>query len=95
MELVEKHEENPYSFDFLYENEKPLERIKGFFALLAFCTPKSILPRQLGGKTDEKIIDYTIDADYIYSAFYEQYKIDLLKTSIPIFRYNIKQYKSQ
>lgn len=82
LELVENHEKNPYSFDFLYENEKPLERIKGFFALLAFCTPKSILPRQLGGKTDEKIIDYTIDADYIYSAFYEQYKIDLLTSNM-------------
>jgi len=87
LELVEKHEENPYSFDFLYEREKPSDRIKGFSALLAFCAPASILPRAMDGISDEKIVDYKIDSDYIYSAFYEQYKIDLLSSKMHWYKF--------
>lgn len=48
--------------------------------LLAFFNPVSTLPRPTGSDTSERVIDYELDADLIYSAFYEQYKIDLLQT---------------
>lgn len=38
------------------------------------------LPRSIGESFGGKILDYEIDADLIYAAFYEQYGIDLLAT---------------
>ncbi len=87
LELVERHEQNPYEFDFLYVNEKPSDRFKGFSALLAFCSPPSVLPRITSRDTGEKVVDYQIDAEYIYAAFYEQYGIDLVEADMHWYKF--------
>ena len=68
--------------DFVYSDEIPSAEIKAeaFKQLLNFYMPKNELPRKTSGEdSGAKILDYTIDADYIYAAFLEQYGIDLLK----------------
>lgn len=46
--------------------------------LFAFSRPESPLPRSMGG-SNAVLLDYELDADYIYSAFLGQYGIDLLE----------------
>ena len=45
-------------------------------SILEFAYPPAVVPKSSGGDTD-RILDYEIDADYIYSAFLGQYGIDL------------------
>lgn len=66
-------------FDYLYLDGAPRDRIAGFNELLNFFSPKKELPRAIGGGNGDRVIDYELDADLIYSAFYQCYKIDLLE----------------
>lgn len=62
---------------YLFKNEMPGSC--NLTELFSFCRPKSVLPRSTGRGSDNTIIlDYEIDADLIYSAFMEQYGIDLI-----------------
>lgn len=87
LELVEQDDKNPYVFDFLYVDKKPSDRIKGFTALLGFCTPASLLPRLTSSDTSDKVVDYQIDAEYIYAAFYELYGIDLIEADMHWYKF--------
>ena len=87
LELVEQDDKNPYVFDFLYVDKKPSDRIKGFSALLGFCTPASLLPRLTSSDTIDKVVDYQIDAEYIYAAFYELYGIDLIEADMHWYKF--------
>lgn len=71
-------EKNPYSFDFLYIDEKPEDRIEGFKKLVEFYNPLSPLPRKTTDEGNEKVLDYKLDADYIYAAFMQCYGLDLV-----------------
>lgn len=68
--------------DFIYTDKIPPAENKkeAFEKLLEFFQPKNELPRSVGESSGSKVLDYEIDADLIYAAFYEQYGIDLLKT---------------
>lgn len=56
------------------EMEELLQRIFDFYSDLNPC------PKSSGG--GEKVLDYLTDSDYIFSAFMEQYGIDLCKTEM-------------
>lgn len=68
--------------DFIYTDTIPPAENKkeAFEKLLEFFQPKTPLPRPIGESSGGKVLDYEIDADLIYAAFYEQYGIDLLET---------------
>lgn len=68
--------------DFIYTDTIPPAENKkeAFEKLLEFFQPKALLPRPTGESSDGKVLDYEIDADLIYAAFYDQYGIDLLET---------------
>lgn len=66
-------------FDFLYTEDKPQDRLKGFEALYNFYNIKREIPRPTN-ETNDKVLDYEQDAELIYSAFIEQYNIDLMAT---------------
>lgn len=69
--------------DFIYTDIIPPAEIKkeAFDKLLEFFQPKNELPRSTRSEeTGGKILDYQIDADLIFAAFYEQYGINLLAT---------------
>lgn len=59
---------------YLFKNDMPT--YCNFSDLLMFCRPQSELPRR---QKDSSVIvlDYEVDADYIYAAFMSQYGIDL------------------
>lgn len=70
-------------FDYLYEDKIPEDRQEGINALCDFYSAKNILPRRITNNEEtECIVDYDIDSDFIYAAFYEQYGIDLLTVSL-------------
>lgn len=66
-------------FDYLYIDEKPENRLKGFQALIDFYLDKRVLPRPIDTGRSGKSFDFKIDADLIYAAFIQQYHIDLLE----------------
>lgn len=70
--------------DFIYTDTIPPKENKkeAFEKLLEFFQPKNELPRSMGSDAESggKILDYQIDADLIFAAFYEQYGINLLAT---------------
>ena len=61
---------------YLFKNEMP-GRCK-FAELFSFSRPENVLPRSTSSGSNNIILDYEIDADLIYSAFMEQYGIDLI-----------------
>ena len=76
------------NFDFMYQQERPPDRVQGFIALLQFCNPPSELPRADGGdRSGEKAIDYAVDSDYIYAAFMEMYGIDLVESEMHWYKF--------
>jgi len=76
-ELVGTKGVNLSEFDFMYRGRIPENRTAGFEAMCAFFFPKRELPRILEG-TNEPVMDYVLDAPYIYAAFMERYGIDLI-----------------
>ena len=76
--LLKNREAKISEFDFMYVDEKPLDRVAGFQELCHFMSPLHKLPRTTNdGQRHEPVIDYELDADLIYAAFMQQYKIDL------------------
>ena len=63
-------------------------RLAGVKALIAFMTPPQELPRRTSDDNGEIVLDFAIDADYIYAAFMEQYGIDLLTARLHWYSFN-------
>lgn len=80
-ELMEENQDTvDYKiFDYLYTDKIPENKEEGFRQLCLFCSPPQILPRNFGNESNTKLIDYSLDADYIYCAFMEQYGLDLVE----------------
>lgn len=68
--------------DYMYIDTIPNNRIAGINALINFMNPPRYLPRRTESENNEPVIDYTIDASYIYAAFFEQYQIDIIDTPL-------------
>lgn len=87
-ELLSDKYNPPNAFDFMYIDKKPASRLNGLIALIQFYNPPVILPRYEHEESDgEKIVDYTIDADYIYAAFMEMYGIDLVESDMHWYKF--------
>jgi len=69
----------PFDCSYLFIDEHP-ETIP-LRALLEFAQPPRELPRQQE-HTDAILLDFEIDADLIFAAFMEQYKIDLTEADL-------------
>lgn len=67
--------------DIFYNGEIPENREAGAIQLLKFYQPEQKLPRPTGRESG-KVVDYEQDEDLIYSAFYQQYKIDLKEVDL-------------
>ena len=87
LELLENKDVTPNDFDFMYRNSKPSNRQDGILALMQFCNPPEVLPRFRESEGDGKVVDYIIDADYIYSAFMEQYGVDLITSDMHWYKF--------
>lgn len=82
---LKNKETPPADFDFMYTGEKPRDKIKSLEALILFCNPPHILPRSEKGS--ENILDYDIDADFIFAAFMEHYGIDLVESEMHWYKF--------
>lgn len=67
-------------FDFIYKESVPENKALAFSQLVQFYNPPREYPKSTGDSNNIKVLDYVVDADFIYSAFLEQYNIDLLAT---------------
>lgn len=81
-ELAENENARYGDFVFLFAGDAPKNMSAGFKALVDFYAGKKELPRSDGNDASEKIIDYAIDADLIYSAFWKCYNIDLCEREL-------------
>lgn len=76
IELSKLSPGEPMDVSYLFKNDMPPQC--NFSDLFAFCRPESELPRRTGSDSDDVVvIDYEIDAAYIYAAFMSRYGIDL------------------
>lgn len=76
IELAERHDRNPIPIDYLFKNDRPV--YCNVSDLLKFSRPEKDLPRRVSGTASDVIaLDFRIDADLIYAAFLQQYRIDL------------------
>ena len=87
LELLENKDIVPNDFDFMYKGSKPSKRQDGVLALMQFCSPPELLPRFQESEEGGKVVDYIIDADYIYAAFLEQYSIDLISSDMHWYKF--------
>jgi hypothetical protein len=73
-----------YCDDFLFwfDAAPPDDMRAGFTALCEFYLNRQPLPNRTGKKTNVLAIDWLIDSEYIYAAFIQCYKIDLIKTDL-------------
>lgn len=75
-EILDQEVKYLADFDHMYLDEIPEDRQAGITALCEFFSEKQILPRN-SGESDVRIVDYKIDADYIYAGILQCYGIDL------------------
>lgn len=64
----------------IYIDAIPTNKEKSIEAIYNFYNPPHELPRKVGATSGAIALDYDIDADLIYAAFLQGYKIDLLGT---------------
>lgn len=72
---------------FPYEKPGPEQLQEAFEKLMLFANPPKEVPRSSNQESTELILDYDIDADYIYAAFLEKYRINLLDPSLKLHWY--------
>ena len=72
-------------YDFMYKGTPPQNKKRSFSALAHFCNPPQILPRI--EKSNETVLDYQLDADYICTAFMERYGIDLVESEMHWYKF--------
>nr|DAS52303.1 MAG TPA: hypothetical protein [Caudoviricetes sp.] len=72
---------------YLFKDEIPeFCCIEDYGEILEFAFPKNVVPRNAG--VAEKVLYYKYDGDYLYSAFMEQYGIDLLDDEFHWYKFN-------
>ena len=76
-----KEAKSVMDFDFIYNGNAPADRSTGFEGLASFYNPPAPLPRP-DGSGGGKVVDFAQDADLIFSAFWEQYGIDLTEKDL-------------
>lgn len=75
-------------FDFMYKDRIPPSRLEGLRALCEFMNPPRTLPRKTRAENTDIVIDFEIDADLIFAAFYDQYKINLITKKMHWYEFN-------
>lgn len=72
---------------YLFKDKIPVfECVEDYIGILKFAFPRSVVPRNTGETED--VLYFQYDGDYLYSAFMEQYGIDLLETELHWHKFN-------
>ena len=85
-----KHPHRYEEYNFLYNGAIPPDLKAGFEAIKNFAQPPREIPRDIGDEPDAILLDYEIDADLIYSAFWQRYGIDLKKRNLHLHWYKFQ-----
>ncbi len=85
--MIQKEKHNAEDFAFFFPAGMPLDTENALLALSLFYFPQQDLPRRTINESSEILTDYEADADLIYSAFYEQYKIDLIESKMHWYKF--------
>lgn len=81
--LFEKwHKDEELDIAFVFSDRVPaISSAEDMQEILNFAYPRCVIPKS-DGSTSVRVLDYVMDADYIYSAFLGQYGIDLIETEL-------------
>lgn len=81
---MQRESRDVVEYDFLYADmaDVPDDRMAGFEELRRFAFPRNELPRPTGDDDGTVYYDLVKDGDLIYSAFLQQYGIDLVDASL-------------
>lgn len=74
-------------FDVSYLFREDMPHYIDIALLIAWAHPSRELPRDMGEASDAIAYDFDIDADLIYSAFLQQYGIDLVDTDMHWYKF--------
>jgi len=74
-----------FDVSYLFESDMPHYIDVGI--LLQWAKPPREIPRDIGHGSDAIAFDFDIDADLIYSAFMQQYGIDLIDTDMHWYKF--------
>lgn len=85
-----KHPHEYKDYNFIYKGAIPADLKEGFEELKKFAQPPREIPRDIGDEPDAILIDYEIDADLIYSAFWQRYGIDLKEKDLHLHWYKFQ-----
>ena len=80
--MAQKEKSCAADYSFFFLEGMPDNTDAAVAALGAFYFPQEPLPRSNGQEGGEPVLDYELDADFIYAAFLEQYGIDLVDTRL-------------
>ena len=68
-------------FSYIFKNDIPVfYGIEDFNTIFEFAYPRNLVPH--GEVSGSRVLDYVIDSDYIYAAFFQQYDIDLMESEM-------------
>lgn len=81
-QLINEKETTYEDLNFIYKGIVPDNIQEGYEELKKFYSPAKELPRPSNDGNTDVVLDYTMDSDLIYSAFYEVYDLDLLDESL-------------
>ena len=74
--------EGVMDISYLFKNLLPeFEKPEDYQTIIDFAYPQNVVPRGIQD-AEERILDFRIDSDYIYSAFMQDYKIDLCEAKM-------------
>ncbi len=81
-EFEQWDQKSDWDVSYIFAGEVPaLKGAQAMNAILSFAYPPAKTPKYMGG-TQQKVLDYDMDADFIFSAFMGQYGIDLIEKSL-------------
>lgn len=74
---IENNELQNSNISYLFKNEIPIITDNVLRQLLAFLYNPSVTPKN--ESSSDKVMDYILDGDYIFSALYQTYGIDIIE----------------
>lgn len=80
-QIIEQDKIYLRDFDHLYVDDVPEDKQAGVDALAEFFYEKKEVPRSFDEPGD-RILDYDIDADYLYAGILQQYGVDLFEKEL-------------
>lgn len=83
LRILKSNKVKENEIDFMFKYSIPQDKTQALKKLVEFAYPKRELPKtNENEKSQEILLDYDKDSELLYSAFKEQYNVDLIKDKL-------------